>query len=206
MNILKRQYPKTPLLGLTATATVRVLRDIQEMLGIPGAVIFRAPFNRSNIFYEVKNKPATSEAVMNSVADLIRHRFDGQSGIVYCLSVKDSEEVARDLVQRGIKAKCYHAQLTHDVRSRVHNEWLNNKVHVVVATVAFGMGIDKPDVRFVIHHTLSKSIETFYQESGRAGRDGQPAYSVLFYKMQDVFRYTMEISVRKILFGEIDII
>lgn len=158
------------------------------MLGIPGAVIFRAPFNRSNIHYEVKPKPATNDLVMNSVADLIRHRFDGQSGIVYCLSVKDSEEVARDLVQRGIKARCYHAQLTPEVRSKTHNDWLNNKIYVVVATVAFGMGIDKPDVRFVIHHTLSKSIETFYQESGRAGRDGEPAYSVLFYKMADIFR------------------
>ncbi|OWA50118.1 ATP-dependent DNA helicase Q1 [Hypsibius exemplaris] len=188
LNILKRQYPKTPILGLTATATVRVLRDIQDMLGMSGAVVFRAPFNRPNLFYEVHHKAATPSDAMNALADLIRHRFDEQSGIVYCLSVKDTEEVARDLTQRGIHARCYHAQLTQDARNKTHHEWLRNRIHVVVATVAFGMGIDKPDVRFVIHHTLSKSIETFYQESGRAGRDGKTAHCILFYRMPDIFR------------------
>ena len=188
LNVLKRQYPKTPMLGLTATATTRVLSDVQDILGIQGAVVFRAPFNRSNLFYEVVHKPPTPAEAMNALADLIRHRFDEQSGIVYCLSVKDTEEVARDLVQRGIRAACYHAQLAAEKRNKTHHAWLKNEICVVVATVAFGMGIDKPDVRFVIHHTLSKSIETFYQESGRAGRDGKTAHCILFYRMPDIFR------------------
>ncbi|XP_055327381.1 uncharacterized protein LOC129580747 [Paramacrobiotus metropolitanus] len=190
LNILKRQYPQTPILGLTATATVRVLEDVQNILGLQGSVVFRAPFNRGNLLYEVQYKPSATSLAVDKIANLIKHRFDGQSGIVYCLSIKDTEEVAQDLVQRGVKAKPYHASLTPEKRSVTHHAWLNNEISVVVATVAFGMGIDKPDVRFVIHHTISKSIETYYQESGRAGRDGKKSACILFFRMQDAFRMT----------------
>ena len=189
LNILKRQYPKSPILGLTATATVRVLQDVQEMLGMQGCLVFRAPFNRRNLSYEVIYKAANYGASVIQLADLIKHRFENQSGtrtyfscywrkvfqgfdsgIVYCLSVKDTEQVAKDLVQRGVKAAAYHASLSPETRSKHHHGWLSNKIYVVVATVAFGMGIDKPDVRFVIHHTLSKSIETFYQVLNKMAR------------------------------------
>ncbi|CAF1376637.1 unnamed protein product [Adineta ricciae] len=195
LSIFKRQFPNVSILGLTATATTKVINDVQQILNIPKCILFRAPFNRKNLFYEVIHKSDVGKDAFNELVNCIQHRFDKQSGIVYCLSQKDAEDVCCELQRHGmyeddvgIKAGCYHAGLSGPSRTQVHERWIKNQVHVICATIAFGMGIDKPDVRFVIHHSLSKSIENFYQESGRAGRDDKESHCILFFRFGDVFR------------------
>ncbi|XP_033751824.1 ATP-dependent DNA helicase Q1-like [Pecten maximus] len=188
LGIMKRQFPEVPILGLTATATTNVLEDVKKILSIPHCLVFKASFNRPNLYYEIRPKPSASKDAMDEIQKLIKKKFDGMSGIIYCFSRKESEDVARALQERGIKTGSYHSDMSATQRSRVHKMWLSNKIQVVVATVAFGMGIDKPDVRFVIHHSLSKSMENLYQESGRAGRDDKVAHCIIFFRFQDVFR------------------
>lgn len=188
LGIMKRQFPKVPILGLTATATSSIIQDVQSILSIQGCLVLKASFNRPNLKYEVVCKSSCEKDNVSELADLLKNRFNGLSGIIYCFSVKNCEETASELKKRGITAKAYHAQLDAKARSSVHKSWTSNSIQVIVATVAFGMGIDKPDVRFVIHHSMPKSMENFYQESGRAGRDDHPASCILFYRFADMFR------------------
>uniref|UniRef100_A0A7E4ZPW9 ATP-dependent DNA helicase n=1 Tax=Panagrellus redivivus TaxID=6233 RepID=A0A7E4ZPW9_PANRE len=198
LHMLKKQLKGVPVLGLTATATGNVLADVKAILGVETAIVFKAGFNRENLYYEVRPKPASNDAVLEDLLELLKGRFKGQTGIVYCFSRKECEELAGELRQNGVTAGAYHAYLEPEVRERCHERWLSGKVRVIVATVAFGMGIDKPDVRFVIHHSLSKSMETYYQESGRAGRDGQPATCILYYRFADVFRVSTMVCTEKV--------
>jgi len=170
-----------PIIALTATATPKVQQDIQKNLQMNNATVYKSSFNRANLFYEVRAK-------RNVIKEIVKYvkQNQGKSGIVYCLSRKKVEEVAEVLSLNGVKALPYHAGLDAKVRAETQDKFLMEEVDVIVATIAFGMGIDKPDVRYVIHHDVPKSMEGYYQETGRAGRDGGEGVCVAFYSQKDI--------------------
>jgi ATP-dependent DNA helicase RecQ len=174
---------KIPLIALTATATPKVQLDIKKNLLIEEVTIFKSSFNRPNLYYEVRPKKQVKKQLIKYIKE---HK--GKSGIIYCLSRKKVEEIANLLKVNDIKAAPYHAGLDADVRRRNQDDFLNEEIDIIVATIAFGMGIDKPDVRFVIHYDTPKSLEGYYQETGRAGRDGLEGNCILFYNYSDILK------------------
>ena len=193
---LKTRFPSVPMMALTATATPMVRENVVHCLNLRNPVTFIQSFNRKNLIYEVRKK---STSVEEDIAKFVRsHR--NECGIVYCLSRQNCEDVANYLTRQGLSADYYHGALEQDERERKQQQWSSDNVKVLCATVAFGMGINKPDVRFVLHHSLPKNMECYYQEAGRAGRDGRRALCVLYYQFRD--RSRVEFLLRQEKEGE----
>ena len=184
LRLLRELFPSVPIMALTATADKITKQDILKQLNIEDAQTFIGSFDRPNLSLDVKRGYSAREK-LRSVVELIRHH-SGESGIIYCLARKTTEELAEKLKKEGIAAGVYHAGLPNSERNRVQDDFVADRVQVICATIAFGMGIDKSNVRFVVHYNLPKSIESFYQEIGRGGRDGLPCETVLYYNLGDI--------------------
>ncbi|KAL6888534.1 hypothetical protein ACP4OV_009560 [Aristida adscensionis] len=185
LGILKQNFPETPVLALTATATASVKEDVVQALGLSNCIVFRQSFNRPNLRYFVRPK---TKKCLEDIDGFIRENHPNECGIIYCLSRMDCEKVAEKLRDCGHKVAHYHGSMDPIDRESVQEQWSMDEINIICATVAFGMGINKPDVRFVIHHSLPKSIEGYHQECGRAGRDGLSSSCLLYYQYSDYIR------------------
>ncbi|XP_062561250.1 recQ-like DNA helicase Blm isoform X2 [Armigeres subalbatus] len=199
LSVLREQFPTIPFMALTATANTRVRSDVVKQLKMKSNTKwFLCSFNRPNLKYIIR--PKKGVATKTEIIDLIKSKFPRASGIVYCLTKKECDQLADEMKSAGISAQSYHAGMPDVRRESTQKNWITDKTKVVCATIAFGMGIDKPDVRYVIHHSMPKSIEGYYQEAGRAGRDGELATCILYYSYSDMHRYRKMIDYENIPF------
>ena len=184
LGCLKQDFPETPIWCFTATATNLVEADIAYQLKLSNYQVYRQSFIRKNLSYNIESRD-DSEDIQEKILNLIKSKFHHQSGIVYCFKRDHCDVMANYLAKKGLLAESYHAGMTADDRKQVQNRWITGITHIIVGTIAFGLGINKPDVRFVIHSHMPQSIESYYQETGRAGRDGLPSQCYLFYSSKD---------------------
>ncbi|KAI8337702.1 P-loop containing nucleoside triphosphate hydrolase protein [Chlamydoabsidia padenii] len=200
LNILRTVFPNSPIMALTATCPWNVMKDVMRILGmkepqyIGGSLVYSAPLYRPNLIYKVIPKPESQVKQIEHIADWITENYPTGSGIIYCLSKKETSTIADALYKESngnIRCGVYHSEMSDEDKEETHQRWRHNEIKVIVATIAFGMGINHLDTRFIIHHTLSKSVEGYYQESGRAGRDGEKAECILYYRGQDVPRLSI---------------
>ena len=204
LDYFKNNFPDIPIMALTATANKYVISDIITNLKLSrtDTTILRQSFNRDNLFYQIMPKGTNTTSLTDMIKNYITTYFPSQTGIIYCHSKKSCEELSESLSKLRISSSAYHAGMSANERIRVQKSWQMNKIQVICATVAFGMGIDKPDVRFVMHYTIPRSLESYYQETGRAGRDGKYSYCITFYSFKDVRKLQKMIQIDKSLSKE----